>query len=150
MSVYLITCREIGMVKIGVAFDPFARLKTLQTAFPLDLKVEALIQGSFKLEKELHAQFAVHRVRGEWFRLCPAIESLIDKDNLPQEPRSVAQKRRLQEMHGEPRPKDVLRPPHPTLRPVEAPQLPSWPASRELRRRLASGDIHFPFRSEAA
>lgn len=30
MSAYFITARAVGMVKIGCAYDPFDRLKTLQ------------------------------------------------------------------------------------------------------------------------
>lgn len=156
MSVYLITCRELGMVKIGVAFNPFVRLKTLQTAFPLDLTVEALIKGAHRREKELHQQFAAHRVRGEWFRLCPEIEALIDKDNVPQRPRSEAQKRRLHQLHSDPEQFGPFAPPRHILQAFRESRLPPPdvpPAfsgmllNRTDRQRLRAGDIHFPFRN---
>jgi hypothetical protein len=153
MSVYFITCREIGFVKIGVAYDPFVRLATLQTAFPLDLKVEALVKGAHKREKEFHRQFAEHRARGEWFRICPEIEALIAAAETPQRPKSIAQKRRLYDLHG-----DIERlgpefPPehirnafkNPSARTVDESHTYGW-GRHDIRKLIASGDIHFPFR----
>lgn len=131
MSVYFVTCREIGMVKIGCARNPFARLATLQTAFPLELKIEAHMEGAYGREKEMHERFAKDRVRGEWFRITPEIDLLIHTLDAPERPRSEAQKGRLYRMHDEPKP----------------PRDPDQDFERrELKRRLASGDIHFPFR----
>lgn len=152
MSVYFITCRELGFVKIGIAYNPFARLATLQTAFPLDLRVEALFQGAGKREREFHKQFAEHRVRGEWFRACPAIEALIAEQKTPTKPRSEAQKRRLAEMHGDPQP---LGPPFPPEHirnafkngaPLAASS--SGLSRSDIKKLIASGDIHFPFRAK--
>lgn len=131
MSVYFITCREIGMVKIGCARNPFVRLATLQTAFPLELKIEAHLKGSYALEKEMHERFAKERVRGEWFRITPEIDLLLHTVDAPERPRSEAQKTRLYRMHDEPKPRRD---------PDERFEV------REIKRREARGDIHFPFR----
>jgi hypothetical protein len=156
MAVYFIACREIGMVKIGTAYDPFARMRTLQVAFPLDLTVEALFVGAHRREREYHRQFAEHRVRGEWFRLCPEIEELIAGGVKPQRPRSEAQKRRLRQMHADPRPLGPETPPKHMLDAWRAaknkkPLPPSFMApgfTKEERRRIQAGDITFPFRTK--
>lgn len=77
MSVYLITAREVGKVKIGCANDPWDRLEKLRTASPVELSLEAVLAGAYEEERAYHQRFAAHRVRGEWFNLCPEIESLI-------------------------------------------------------------------------
>lgn len=152
MSVYFITCRALGFVKIGIAYNPFVRLATLQTAFPLDLKVEALFQGASKREKEFHKQFADHRVRGEWFRICPEIEALIAAAETPKRPKSEAQKRRLAELHGDPQPYGPPFPPEhirnafKQSKTIEKSFAGGW--NREINKRVASGDITFPFRAK--
>lgn len=99
MSVYFITAREVGMVKIGCAYDPHRRLSYMQTACPVELTLEALIPGAYREERQYHAQFAPHRVRGEWFKITPEIEALIATFKAPEKPRSIAQKRRILQMH---------------------------------------------------
>lgn len=129
MSVYFITAREVGKVKIGCAYNPFSRLATMQIASPVELSLEAVFRGAYKEEKERHRQFAEHRVRGEWFHLCPEIEALIATVARPKRPVSVADKRRLMAMHtrGE-----------------------EWTERQrdEAERALAAADIHFPFRAK--
>ena len=158
MSVYFITCRTTGMVKIGCALDPFERLKGLQTGSPTKLKIEALLKGSMKREKELHTLLAKHRVRGEWFRICPAIEAIIKEVAKPTRVKLLAEKRGgkidLWEMNEERKAK-----PQPTVRlprgigfpdPLPAPKVTAHfderLLSRDVRKRIAAGDIHFPFR----
>jgi hypothetical protein len=133
MSVYFITCREIGMVKIGCAYDPFRRMRTLQTAFPLELALEALFVGAYREEREYHKRFAEHRVRGEWFKLCPEIAALIGTTTPPCRPLSVAQKRRLFAMHQD-------------TRWTESKREEADRKRKEAARVLASADIYFPFR----
>lgn len=105
MSVYFITARTVGMVKIGCAYDPHRRLGYMQTACPVELTLEALLPGAFTEEGEYHARFAEHRVRGEWFTLAPEIETLIAAHPAPEKPRSIAQKRRILQLHSAGAPK---------------------------------------------
>lgn len=99
MSVYFITAREVGMVKIGCAYEPHRRLAYMQTASPVELTLEAMLPGAYQEERGLHAQFAEHRVRGEWFKIVPEIEEMIAASICPDRPRSIAQRRRILEMH---------------------------------------------------
>jgi hypothetical protein len=77
MSVYFITAREVGMVKIGCAFNPRSRFNTIQTSSPVEVALEAWVSGSYPEEREFHSRFAHLRVRGEWFKLTPEIEEII-------------------------------------------------------------------------
>lgn len=77
MTVYFVTARELGLVKIGCTRHTDYRIGGLKTSSPADLKVEALLPGYYDREKELHEQFAEHRVRGEWFKITDEIEAII-------------------------------------------------------------------------
>jgi hypothetical protein len=142
MSVYFITCRQTGTVKIGSSLEPRARLKELQTAHPFELKVEAVLPGGHEEEHDMHRRFSEERLKGEWFTITDMIE-LIIANNPPPPPTKI------------PTREDVLRRigPFPVVKPVvsRSPKVPSW--SKEggtyLQKRVAAGDIHFPFRTKA-
>lgn len=56
-------------IKIGTTENLQRRLKELQSANPLPLKLLAVIDGSYQSEAGLHEIFAKQRVQGsEWFR----------------------------------------------------------------------------------
>ncbi len=73
-SVYFIQAGLFGLIKIGSATDPTARLAMFQTGCPEELRLIAAIPGGGVAERRLHKQFAHLRVRGEWFQ--PAEELL--------------------------------------------------------------------------
>jgi hypothetical protein len=81
--VYFIEAGEGGPIKIGVAADVNARLRDLQVANPVDLKLIVSIPGGYDEERALHQQFRTERVSGEWFRgngnVRAFAESLIGK-----------------------------------------------------------------------
>ena len=55
-------------IKIGTSTDPGRRLKELQTASPINFKIKAVLEGSYKTEKGLHEIFSHIHHSGEWFR----------------------------------------------------------------------------------
>src|SRR6266536_1337791 len=67
-SVYLMKNMGNGYYKIGHTNIPQHRERTLQAEEP-DVRLLAAIAGSRQTERQLQAQFAAKRVRGEWFRL---------------------------------------------------------------------------------
>ncbi len=77
--IYILRAVELNRVKIGVshprAFN--GRLAQLRTACPTALTVLATFDGDFKLEKELHRQFAHLRVYGEWFDYDDEIQKFV-------------------------------------------------------------------------
>lgn len=78
-NIYFIGCD--GHVKIGITAGKVEkRLKTMSTGHYSELTILATIHGvDGALEIELHQRFAQHRVRGEWFKLCPEIEAFIER-----------------------------------------------------------------------
>lgn len=83
-STYIVEAVGQGLVKIGRSRDPWARLSSLQTANPRELRMVAVLVGD--VESTLHARHAVDRMGGEWFRFSESIrESIKVMDKL--EPR---------------------------------------------------------------
>jgi len=73
-GVYMISGMGLNAVKIGYAIDINARLSTLQTSNPVDLKaIAAFSVESPRSEKKLHALIDDFRIRGEWFAPRAAI-----------------------------------------------------------------------------
>lgn len=71
----------MGNIKIGIAKDPFSRIKELQTANPNELEIYYIMQvpkmwDAQVIEKELHEYFSNYRKKGEWFIEEPVIDWL--------------------------------------------------------------------------
>jgi hypothetical protein len=82
--IYFIAAPEIGRVKIGWSLlNPDSRFAALDTASPVALEKWALMRGRQFIERELHARFAIHSVKGEWFRLVPEVESFVVENARP-------------------------------------------------------------------
>jgi hypothetical protein len=64
-------------VKIGVAENPFSRLKRLQTASAAQLTLEAFVPGVAEDERRLHKRFERYRVHGEWFERTGSLDDVI-------------------------------------------------------------------------
>lgn len=77
MSVYFITARALGQVKIGASDKPYLRLKALQTGSPVPLALERLIDGGVEDERALHGRFSGLRLSGEWFQLAEEMEAFM-------------------------------------------------------------------------
>lgn len=72
-QVYFIQCGEGGAIKIGIAVDPAARLRSLQTAHHERLSILVTTKGGQPAEQAYHKRFAAHRLHGEWFSPHPDI-----------------------------------------------------------------------------
>jgi Meiotically up-regulated gene 113 len=72
--VYVISCRRLGLLKIGVAEDAGKRLRELQVGSPLELTLAdtrpyAERGDAVAVCEELYRCFTGRRVRGGWYRL---------------------------------------------------------------------------------
>lgn len=68
MSVYYVLAPDLGMVKIGYAKSPILRFSKIQSDSPTRLILVAVEEGGKEVEARIHARFARHRARAEWFR----------------------------------------------------------------------------------
>lgn len=75
--IYFLQSENGGHVKIGHAEDLAKRVCNLQTSRPDTLIVLASVPGTVGDERALHAAFADHRDKGEWFQPVPALMDLI-------------------------------------------------------------------------
>ena len=69
MYVYAIREKDTGNIKLGISRDPQKRLRQLQTgnSSALELVAYHKAENRFTDERELHADAALHKIRGEWF-----------------------------------------------------------------------------------
>jgi hypothetical protein len=74
-GVYFVRAND--RVKIGKAVNVNNRLSGLQTSSPFNLELVAVAPGGLAEEAAFHAQFAAHRLRGEWFEWCGPIARLV-------------------------------------------------------------------------
>ena len=80
--VYFILNSESNAIKIGRARDIEKRLRSLQTASPVELELLRTIQVESEsqaqvLERKLHVRFEHLRLKGEWFKAEPELLSYI-------------------------------------------------------------------------
>jgi hypothetical protein len=68
-----------GYIKIGKSWDPYGRLRELQTGNPHRLKIIAIINGGYIYERYCHKLLAHLHVRGEWFEYTEEIDMVIEK-----------------------------------------------------------------------
>ncbi len=67
-----------GRIKIGTSRTPSKRRNSLASDSGMDVRILATTPGSYARERELHAQFAAHRLRGEWFAPAPELLAFIE------------------------------------------------------------------------
>lgn len=77
-QIYFVGAEVTGLIKIGCASDPRARLRSLQTGSPDRLTLIATVRGGMDVERDLHRQFADARVHGEWFWQSEALVRFIE------------------------------------------------------------------------
>lgn len=83
--VYFIQQKNGGPIKIGSSVHPLLRLKQIRAHSPVEVELIAAIEGSAKLERELHAKFADNRLHGEWFTSTEELVSYIKDIGLPED-----------------------------------------------------------------
>lgn len=77
-AVYFIQAVTGGLVKIGVATDPVARLAEIQRMCPVPLRILGVLPGVGQArESSLHRTFASDRQHGEWFRPSPELMRIV-------------------------------------------------------------------------
>jgi hypothetical protein len=85
MAVYMIQAGKDGPVKIGVGYNPKARLAGMQTSHYETLTIIRLLDGGIGEERILHDRYASLRIRGEWFRFCPTMLGDVGIPDLPKQ-----------------------------------------------------------------
>jgi hypothetical protein len=89
--VYFIQCG--GFIKIGFSGDPLFRLRALQKANPLPLRLVATQRGERDLERKIHRHFRQARREGEWFKFTDAIYwHVVMKARLHVDPQTLSKK----------------------------------------------------------
>lgn len=79
-GVYFIQTRDkAGPIKIGVAKDVAARIRSIQTSHPWPLALLLVLDGDVTLEHSLHQRFASCRLHGEWFEASKPLLRFIAK-----------------------------------------------------------------------
>lgn len=82
--VYVVGPKDPRFVKIGRSTNLRRRLATLQTGFPEELYIYAVLYtNDMGLEGELHKRFADYRTNGEWFAVEGAVAEWLDSFDPP-------------------------------------------------------------------
>lgn len=102
--VYFIQPEDGGLIKIGNAQWPPARLTEFQMGCPLKLKIIAKLPGNIRHEKMLHRRFKLHRRHGEWFSPHEELLAFIAGLKAECSPFSYYSDEEVEEMYRPPKP----------------------------------------------
>jgi hypothetical protein len=76
--VYFVRCVLNGYIKIGYSWgDPESRFQMIQVHSPVPVERHAIMEGSQRIEFDLHCRFWEHRDHAEWFKPNPELEAFI-------------------------------------------------------------------------
>ena len=83
MFLYIVCDASESVVKIGYSTDPESRCRSLQTGYPLPLRVYYTVSVEESrvrsLERKIHFELGQYRTHGEWFRIpADRARSLLD------------------------------------------------------------------------
>jgi hypothetical protein len=110
--VYFVRCVLNGYTKIGYSWEnPEARFLAIQADSPVPVERHAIMEGSQRIELDLHCRFGEHWDHAEWFKPNPELEAFIveyTEEWLP----GIGKQRRSKKHDVEPAPS----PPHPVRR----------------------------------
>jgi hypothetical protein len=87
--VYFLMQAGRSLVKIGYTTDLPTRHSTLECGAGCDLQLIRKLDGGRPTERWLHARFAAHRERGEWFQFDEEMLSVRPPDELPVIPKKI-------------------------------------------------------------
>lgn len=82
-EVYFVINEQMTRLKIGTSVDPTKRLRAIQTGNADALVIYGTVLGDRHFEKQLHREFAEHRLNGEWFVFAdckPRIDEILGKE----------------------------------------------------------------------
>lgn len=82
--VYFVQCHD--RVKIGFSTNPTLRLVKIEADTPYDCALLGVVDAAVFPERELHEQFAMYRMKGEWFLAARPILDFIAEHSAPAEP----------------------------------------------------------------
>jgi hypothetical protein len=75
--IYFILNPRANMVKIGYSNNPERRLKALQVANCVPLRMLGYVEGNIYGERNLHALLKLYHTNGEWFRYTKEVRDVI-------------------------------------------------------------------------
>lgn len=75
--IYLIAS-PADLIKLGISRDPDARFASLQSGHHDTLRLLATVSGFPEDESALHSLLVAYRVRGEWFRIGPWLDTFME------------------------------------------------------------------------
>jgi hypothetical protein len=82
-EVYFVIDENMKRLKVGTSVNPKKRLRSIQTGNADRLVIYGTVQGDRHFEKQLHNEFAQHRLNGEWFVFAdckPRVDEILGKD----------------------------------------------------------------------
>jgi hypothetical protein len=85
-------------IKVGFSTDVKGRLNYWRTTLPYEVELLGAIDGTRKLESEIHGRLAEYGVKKEWFRDCATVRAVID-DLLKRGPAAVEMSRPQKKEH---------------------------------------------------
>lgn len=77
-SVYFVTVKGHGFVKVGYTNSLTQRLSDLQVGCPYELEITASVFGSYNIEQWIHRHIASCLYRGEWYEAKGIAREAID------------------------------------------------------------------------
>jgi len=77
--VYFFQQGQTGPIKIGFTTNLLERMESLQIASPHELRCLCNMRAFPHEEREIHARFRKHRIRGEWFDPCPELLAFMEE-----------------------------------------------------------------------
>lgn len=78
-KVYFLLAPSLALVKIGVTTNVKARMTSFGDLIPVDLVLVGTVRGDRDTEKAYHARFRHSHERGEWFRVTPDLQAVLDE-----------------------------------------------------------------------